>query len=137
MIKSNFTLILSEVNDGLKVYESSSDDPGFQKYIANRFLHHMESGTHNEPLTDIDDIGDRILIGYFNWAFNVIICVLKLSRISLHISKLAIANISTISTVSLPPVAVSKTPSAAKSAQQTAAKPTVNVVDLTTVLSKS
>ena len=60
-IKSNFTQVLSEVKRWIKGLRSPSDDPGFQKYISNIFLHHMESGTHNEPLTDIDDIGDLIL----------------------------------------------------------------------------
>jgi len=70
-IKSNFTLILSEVKRWIQSLRSQLDDPGFQKYVANKFRHHikfcncMESGTHNEPLTDIDDIGNRIL----QWAF--------------------------------------------------------------------
>ena len=64
-IKSNFMLILSEVKRWIKGLRSQSDDHGFQKYIANKFRHHMEFGTHNEPLQDIDDIGDRIL----QWGF--------------------------------------------------------------------
>ena len=60
-IKSNFTLILSEVKRWIKGLRSQLDDPDSQKYIANKFRHHMESGTHNEPLTDLDDIRNRIL----------------------------------------------------------------------------
>ena len=39
-IKSNFTLILSEVKRWIKGLRSQLDDPGFQKYIANKFRHH-------------------------------------------------------------------------------------------------
>ena len=64
-IKSNFTLIMSEVKRWIKGLRYPSDDPGFQKYITNKFRYHMESGTHNEPLPHICDIGDRIL----QWGF--------------------------------------------------------------------
>ena len=55
----------------------------------------MESGTHNEPLTDIDDIGDRIL----QWG-------IQRDRLRAEVKQnfppQAIPNISTISTVSSP-----------------------------------
>ena len=100
-IKSNFTLILSEVKPWIKGLRSQSDDQGFQKYIANKFRHHMESGKHNEPLTDIYDIGDRIL----QWGF-------KRDRLRAEVKQNLppqdIHNISTISTVSSSAVAATK-----------------------------
>ena len=60
-VKANFTKILSEIKLWVKGLKSASSDTAFQKYITNKFRHHMEYGLHDEVTTEFDDIGDRIL----------------------------------------------------------------------------
>ena len=65
-IKSNFQNVLVDVKRWLKGLKSSSDDTSFQKYITGKFRSHVEFGQHQEPIQDIDDIGDRILLIEFS-----------------------------------------------------------------------
>ena len=60
-VKANFSNVLVEVKRWVKGLKSTSDDAAFQKYIAWKFGTHMEFGQHQEPIQDMDDIGDRNL----------------------------------------------------------------------------
>ena len=129
-IKSNFTLILSEVKRWIKGLRSQSDDQNFQKYIANKFRHHMEFGSHNEPLQDIDDIGDRIL----QWGFQRDRLRAELKQ---NFPQQALTNTTTITSVQTSSMAATKSSSSSvRPARPTVSKPTSNSGEATTVTSK-
>ena len=90
----------------------------------------MEFGTHNEPLQDIDEIGDRIL----RWGF-------QRDRLRPELKQKfppqALPNTSTITSVPTSSMAATKTSSSSsRPARLTVSKPNANVGEATTVTSK-
>ena len=122
-IKSNFQNVLVEVKRWVKSLKSSSDDTSFQKYITGKFRSHMEFGQHQEPIQDIDDIGDRIL----QWGY-------QRDRLRAEVKQNFPSNHNTsVQTISSVPTTSHRTSTNSKTSRLPATK-TPKVVDMTQLL---
>ena len=53
--------VITGVRRWAKRLRGKGNDHAWSDFIMSKFQHHMEEGSYNRPLSDIEEIGDRVL----------------------------------------------------------------------------
>ena len=53
--------VVTGVRRWVKRLRGKGNDHAWSDFMVSKFQHHMEEGSYNRPLSDIEEIGDRVL----------------------------------------------------------------------------
>ena len=54
--------IVTGVSRWVKRLREKGNNHTWSEFMVNKFQHHMEEGSYNRPLSDVEEIGDRVLL---------------------------------------------------------------------------
>ena len=72
--------VVTGVRRWAKRLRGKGNDHSWSDFMVSKFQHHMEEGSYNRPLSDIEEIGDRVL----QWGSHLDKNVLSYGNISLR-----------------------------------------------------